>query len=312
MIDFAPYMPKDKKGLYDFKSKRKHADMLVQYMLARTQKIFKYNDLPETIEQFNIELLLQCNGFAGFAEFKDNLYVFNGGLGGPPNVYYLPTEFIVANPALKFNKTLTIDKDCVIVKNDSLYIGLLPLLYRYCSLLAENELSLKIALVNSRIIDIITAADDRTFNSAKAYLNQIDDGNLGVILEKSILDTESLRVNPASTTGIKQLTDLIESEQYIKASLFNELGLDNNYNMKREAIMAKEADMDSSILLPLIDDMLERRKEGIEKVNAMFGTNISVDLDSAWKKEQQEVSEEIEGKSEEIEENAPEETEGNA
>ena len=29
--------------------------------------------------------------------------------------------------------------------------------------------------------------------------------------------------------------------------------------------------------------MLENRKRGVEKINKMFGTNITVELDSSWK-----------------------------
>ena len=39
--------------------------------------------------------------------------------------------------------------------------------------------------------------------------------------------------------------------------------------------------MDEDVLLPLIDDMLHERQIGLEKVNAMFGTNITVKLSSS-------------------------------
>ena len=36
------------------------------------------------------------------------------------------------------------------------------------------------------------------------------------------------------------------------------------------------------MLHPFIDDMLKERQEALDKVNAMFGTNISVKFNSAW------------------------------
>ena len=53
--------------------------------------------------------------------------------------------------------------------------------------------------------------------------------------------------------------------------------------MKREAINDAESGMNEDSLLPLVDDMLENRKRGVEKINKMFGTNITVELDSSWK-----------------------------
>ena len=84
----------------------------------------------------------------------------------------------------------------------------------------------------------------------------------------------------ASATNIK---DLIELQQYLKSNWFIDLGLNANYNMKREAINSSESGMNEDALLPLVDDMLKCRKIGLEKINKMYGTNISVDLSSSWK-----------------------------
>ena len=75
----------------------------------------------------------------------------------------------------------------------------------------------------------------------------------------------------------------MEIKQYYLASLMNELGLNSNYNMKREAINENESAMNDDILQPFIQNMLECRKKDFEKVNDMFGTNIEVELADVWK-----------------------------
>jgi hypothetical protein len=55
--------------------------------------------------------------------------------------------------------------------------------------------------------------------------------------------------------------------------------------MKRERIAAPEAQMTDDALLPLVDQMLEQRRKGVEEVNEMFGTDWSVELAGAWLKE---------------------------
>ena len=72
-----------------------------------------------------------------------------------------------------------------------------------------------------------------------------------------------------------------------------ELGIQSNYNMKRESLNSSETTMDESVLLPLIDDMLNERKIGLEKVNKMFGTNITVKLSSSWEKIREEIKNEL-------------------
>ena len=100
------------------------------------------------------------------ASVNGELYAFYGGLGGEPNPYYMPTLYTVANPALKLSKSFVIDEDVVIVPNDSMYIGLIPLFERYAKAITETELSLEVANINSRIISLLTASDDRTKKSA--------------------------------------------------------------------------------------------------------------------------------------------------
>ena len=53
--------------------------------------------------------------------------------------------------------------------------------------------------------------------------------------------------------------------------------------MKRESINSGESQLNNDALFPLIDDMLSNRKKAIQKVNDMFGTDITVDLSSSWK-----------------------------
>lgn len=272
---------------YDFRNKERNISDLVCYTLNRTSRIFEYGDLPETIPQRSIELYAQTNGYCGFADVRNDLYVFFGGLGGELNPVYMPTLFTVANPALNFSKNLVIDKECVILPNDTMYIGLLPLIKRYATGMIETELSLNIANVNSRIVSLISAQDDRTRESALKYLEDIESGKQGVIADSAFL--ESIKSQPYGTRGDNSLTNLIELEQYYKASLWNELGLNANYNMKRESLNSAESQLNNDALLPLIDDMRIQREIAIDKVNRLFGTHITVSLSSAWLDNQEEI-----------------------
>ncbi len=280
-------MPNIGSEPYDFLDKQRANSNLISYFLCRTQSMFEWNKLPDSVPQRNLELMLQCNGNVCWTTVNDTLYVFTGGLGGTPDVYYMPTKYTVANPALKFNKILTIGEECTVMRNDSLYIGLIPLLSRYCSSMMETEISIYDAVINARIVDLIVAADDRTRESALKFIEDVQAGKLGVIAGQWLF--EGLKAQPYGISGHNTITDLIELMQYHKASLYNELGLNANYNMKRESINSDEAQMNNDSLLPLIDDMLRSRQEGCEKVNAMFGTNISVDFSSAWKDNQIEL-----------------------
>ena len=138
-----------KKYMYDFgysyypiKNKEQNITDFVRYMLNRTSQMFKYTGLPDTIPKRNLELMLQQNGFVCVTKVDGKLYAFFGGLGGIRDAYYMPTICTVANPFLNFSKNLEIDKDCVIIPNDSTYTGLAPLLTKYGTMLCENDISM--------------------------------------------------------------------------------------------------------------------------------------------------------------------------
>lgn len=274
-------------SLSDPRDKEKTALHHIEYMLARTQRMFRYENLPDTIPARMLELYLQINGCAAIAEHDGGIYAYTGGLGGEPDEYYQPTVYTIANPAQGWSANLVINTDCVVIRNDSLYLGMMPLFRRYATALTENELSLHVADINSRMVSMISATDDRTIDSARKYLDDIERGKLGVIGDNAFL--EGLKAQPligASSRG--GVLDLMEYEQYLKSSWYNEIGLDSNYNMKRERLNTAEVEMNNDSLAPLVDDMLESRKEGIKRVNEMFNLNIEVTLASAWEQNREE------------------------
>lgn len=273
---------------YDFKNKETNISEMLCYMLRRSTQMFKYNGLPDSIPKYILELYLQTNGNVCFYKHNEKLYVFTGGMGGELNEYYLPTIYTISNPFLNLNKNLVIDKDCVVVVNDSCYQGMLPQFKKYATGLVENELSMNIASINSRMISLISASDDRTLKSGEAYIKHICDGDLSVVSEDAFLN--GIKVQPYAKATNDILSKLIEYNQYLKASWFNDIGLNANYNMKREAINSNESQLNDDMLFPTVDDMLERRQEGIEKVNKMYGTNITVELNSSWRYNVDEVN----------------------
>lgn len=281
------------------KDKKQSANAYYRYFLTRLTRMFEYKGLPDTIPHQILDRYLFINGIALITEVEGELYCFYGNAGGEQDVYYRPSKFIVSNPHLKshgelFTANVPIFPTChdddggqprsdfkgVLIRNDTEWQGLNPLLSRYSYLLAENTLTLRTADVMLRITALLTAPSDKERAAALEYLKTIENGNLGVIGESAFNDGVKMQ-SPPSNNG-SYLTQFIEYQQYLKGSFFNELGLAANYNMKREAIGRGESTLDSDALLPLCDDMLLCRRQDLQRVNEMFGTEIEVSLSSAW------------------------------
>lgn len=253
----------------------------MRYMLIRLQKMFKYKNLPDTIPSEMLEYYLLCNGSCIIAkDDASQLFALTGNPGGVLDAYYRPTKYIVANPALNLTKEYVIGEDAVLMRNDTMWQGLYPLMSRYASLLAENVITIRSADIMLRVMAMLTAPDDKTKIAAEAYLRQLEDGKFGVISENRFLDGVKMQ-SPPSNNG-SYLTQFIELQQYLKGSFYNEIGLNANFNMKREAIGEGESSLNEDSLLPLCENMLSCRQEDVKKVNEMFGLNIEVEFDSAW------------------------------
>lgn len=249
--------------------------------LTKTQSMFVYTNLPVTIPQGELEHLLQTAGNCFVAKVNGELYALNGNAGGEPDAYNRPTQYIVANPYLKLNKVYEIGKDGVLFKNDYYMNGLLPLIGKFAVLLTDSNISLNTATILSRITMLISASDDKTKQSADLFMQKILDGDFSVIGESAFFD--GVKLQNTQTGGKQDIMQLVELIQYYKANLLNELGLNANFNMKRERLNRNEVAMNIDVLLPFVDNMLYERQQAVEAINEMFGTEITVDLASSWK-----------------------------
>lgn len=279
------------RGLWNFDfsdkyklNKKELVNSYIRYMLNRTQDMFEYKGLPESIPKKNLELYLQTKGFVVIPSKNiDKPIAMYGGLGGVPNEYYMPTIAIVNNPYLKYNETLTIGEDCIVIYNDSTITGLMPMFEKYALLLAECDLSINMINKTNRIDNVIECGDSNTEAAALKFIEDIENGELSHIVSKKFIDESLLKIHSLSKTT-DNLLKLIELRNYIESSWYIDLGLNSNYNMKRESLTDSETEVDTYTLTPLIKNMLEERQNGIKRINEKWYLNISVDLGGSWKK----------------------------
>lgn len=280
------------------------------YFLMRVMKMFKWENLPEEIPEDCLNKMLLTEGYVWFTKWKgralngkeiDQYYVFRGKLADVIDAYYRPTSLIVSNPGANCYDQFSLDKQKggtyygekgVILRNDTLYHGLMPMINRYAYLLAENVLTMHSADVFLRIIALISAQDDKTVVSANEFIRGIEQGKMSAVAEGKFFEGVKLQ-SPPSNNG-SYLTQFIEYQQYFLGSFFNEIGLNANFNMKRESIAKSESSLNEDSMLPICQNMLKCRQEDVRVINEMFGLNIKVSFDSAWLQNALEIVMELE------------------
>lgn len=296
----------------DILDKKVSVRKYVTQMLNRTNEMFEWKGLPDTIPQYMLELYLQLNGQVAVTKVGENLYALPGGLGGAPDPYYRPTLYVLANPGLNYSASLKIlnhldpfNKDqastgeCVLIKNDTLMEGMLYTYSRYAVQLTENDISIRSAQINARAHVNIEADTDKDAAAAKKYVESLEAGKIEIVTGTPFM--ESVKVQNLSMNSANVIIQLIELQQYLKASWYNEIGLNANFNMKREYQSEEELQANTDVLLPLVDDMLANRKSAVEFINKIYGTSISVEKNSSWENKQFERETEKEMKKNEAE-----------
>lgn len=271
---------KQSKKLYDLRDKEKSLFNFYQQTLNKSLRMFSYTGLPVPAKEF--EKQLQENGYTVVFKYQDKIYCNSGSLTGQEkSPYNEPTEALITIPALNLSKTFKLDSEAVLIDNDFLRVGLKPLVLSKGTQIVENRLTMYLRNILTRSPFSITANSDKSILSAQTFINRLESGDLAVIAEDSFL--KDVSVDSLNQTGQTDMQDLINYQTYLYGQLYNELGLPALNNEKKERLIASEVDSQQSAIRPLVDNMLECRKRGIEKMNKLFNGNTEVELDSIWR-----------------------------
>ena len=266
---------------FDIKSKRVNEKLIFNMLLSKTLTMFKYENLPNTIPAEILEHTLQTTGIGFIFEYNNDLICLPITLLYDEVDYYnRPTKGNVYLHDTKQQKTVNLDSG-VIISNDYMNQGMTPLFNKYSSLMVDSELTLYIANIWKRASKVISASDDQTIQSAREYVNKIEQGDISIISTNPILN--DLSVNTDNVTSVS-ISELIQYDNYIKSTVYNEIGLSSNKTLKKERLITSEVEQDNDRIYPFVDNMFSCREKAVEEINDKFNLNIKVEFNSSWDK----------------------------
>lgn len=239
---------------------------------------------------FIIENLIMCGHIAAVPT-KSGFRLLNGVLGGKRNEFYRPTEIIVDNPVLGDIRAVN-DKEgkmIYLTPHDRLHTppvgfgGLSDLIGSTAQLLADNTASINIAQINGRVLAVYSAGNQQEATAAEIILKEMYKGQpYKVVSGQNILS--KFDVNPiASSVTSSMLKELVELRQYILAQFWNAIGIDANFNMKRERLVSAEVEANATSLKVPISTILSELNSGFDVCNEIFGTDIHARLNPEFK-----------------------------
>ena len=259
------------------------------YLYRAAKSCILIKKIPDTFyEPFLYQTLFLKGKICVFHRYKSNndLVALNCAEASEPSLYYVPKKILVVNPQFKGESyNLTPGEDCEVIycTSQDMYRygletgGLYSLISITARLMADNIVSLNVAQRNTRLTNALAADDDITKQSIETVLREMYSGRPYKVVQKTLID--KLENIPLQQTGTNQnLIQLLETHKYILSEFYAAIGIDEPQQMKRERLVTAEVEQGAELPLFNIFDIYASISEGIDRVNKMFGTEITVSI----------------------------------
>ena len=253
-----------------------------RHLLERCFGTFVYDGLPESLPEIEVEKRVLF-GFAPIFEHKKFGLITAWATVTGVNHLNRPVT-CTWSQANCGSGTLTIGKDCAIIYNDtsdetSEYQnprGLTELIDRFARQLADVDSSINIMTVSARKTAWAVAKSPDVAKSVKAAYGRQRAGDFDVVMDEGLYDF--FKVYPETTSArVMSTNDLIALKEHLIRDFMAQIGI-KTAERKAERMLTDEVAADDAMLDANLADMLKARQRGVERVNKLFGTNISVRL----------------------------------
>lgn len=251
--------------------------MFERYFTQRAFSVFEYT-LPDNWDHDYFMYIMFLMGFGCVLNTDKYGIIFQHGTLSGYNVYYRPSQVLVSNPLLK-TRTLTIGVDTEVIKLTPDYRGIYDLISYYADMAAVIMESFGINAINSKYSYVFAGDSAQMAASFKKMYDQVASGMPAVFVDKKMFDDEGKPRWVQFDQNVKQNfigKDLLECMATIENMFDTSIGINNANYEKRERLLVDEVNANNQKTQALSEIWLEEQKRCFEKVNNMFGLNLSI------------------------------------
>lgn len=247
-----------------------------QYYYNRLKEIaiscIEWKNLPDSIDARFLELTLFEDGAGVY--FNDdvlgNLFL-QATLDGRLNVYREPTK-TKAYATNGYLKCLN-ENNSVIIHNNMLHTNSVETCKMFAMRLANIDRTIDVNINAQKTPVLIKSGENERLSMVNLY--QQYDGGMPFIFGSDQLNTDNI-------TALRTDAPFVAPQLYeLKTNIWNEaltyLGISNVNITKRERLVSDEVNRSQGGSIASKFSRLHERQTAVEKINKMFGTNISVD-----------------------------------
>ena len=254
----------------------------VKYLLQRLISVFKFEGLPEEWAENYFSYVLFGIGYVAIINTdRYGIIPQKCTVGDRITLFRQPQKAIVTNPVFDRSYELLIGKQCEVIKMQPDWGNGLDIVSTYADLMTMAIESAGINMYNSKAGFVFFADSKAGAESFKKAYDEISSGNPLTVIDKSLMREDG---SPAwqfftPDVGSNYITGNLLNDMRTLENQFNSMiGIPNANTQKRERLITSEVEANAIEVSTLPIIWLETMRKDIEKVNRMFGLNISVSL----------------------------------
>lgn len=261
------------------------ATMFMWRLMNLAISVFKWDNLPEGVDERMLEFWLLRDGFVGF--FYDEALKSDERRRAPEGYAVLPMMIqgqwdIYEYPRDRrayavngFNYECTEDNSVIIYQN-YLRVPMWLTLWQYAYRLAETQRTIDINCKQQRTARVIRCSDDQRLT----YLNaakEVDEGRPWVHGDKN-LDLDAFQVFDITTPYVGNELQAYKHQIWNEALTY--LGIENVNTDKKERLISDEVVNNMGDVEAERFTRLNARKQACDEINRLFGLDVKVDFRS--------------------------------
>lgn len=233
--------------------------------------VFEWENLPPTVDERFLEMTLFEKGYCLYFddEFVGNL-ALTCTIGGDLDVYRIPV-MRRAFATNGYNASRT-SEDSVLIFNNYLHTPTMLTIELFARRLYEIERAIDVNVKGQKTPTLVLASEQQRLTLKNLYMQY--DGNEPFIFGDKNMDIDGIK---SLKTDAPYVADKLEN---LKHNIWNEAltfcGIENSNQDKKERLVSDEVGGNYGNIEAQRNVMLNARRQAVEKINRMFGTEINV------------------------------------
>jgi len=259
-------------------------EMWYQRLRDYALNMFEWSGLPKTVnERFMEKTMYEQGSTVWFIDDNLGMMALPVMYGGRVNHYNEPTMYQAVS--IGYNRALNPDK-AVLMWNNTSRQPTDYIVKQYAKRLTHVERTMDVNINAQKTPVLILAEESQRLTMENAYM-MYEGGNPFIFGNKSGFDKEAFQVLKTDAPFVAD--KLMEYKHNLWNEAMTFFGVGNAKQDKKERLVSDEVSANDEQIDGARFIMLKARQEACEKINEMFGTNISVDFKFNKEQERQEA-----------------------